>query len=1073
MPRIEDLERFKKSFRSIGDEETTLAYRGEALEDLPLPENKIDEDLASLLEPTDSDDSVLTDAEETAPDTSEGAAPDGAPDDSPSGGFDFSDFLDSIPDSITEPAKEAPGETTPPADEADFGIPEDLLSGLAEDVESAPPDETPQAESGDSIDFSDIDFGDMADASAPTESDETAEEKESAEDISDFALPDLDAPSDASEPAEMDFEIPDFQTSGESETPADETALEEFGAEASPSAEEPAETGAPIEDLEGEAAEEAFSLFAEESPVQPDDERESSEEMTDDSGFTIPEFDIEGASEVAPKAADDFAEDKAAPPIGDFDTPADAEDLVENAPIDSFDTFSLDDDFMASGFGVQEEPGAQKKADDGFATLEDFSLEGIDDVFRSPSQGAAAAPPAADRRKRVIAPGADVEEIVLSENDLTQLQETLAGYPLNLRIACEELIAEHAIPPDQMAALIKMLVKGAGAKDTASIASRLIGRTISIPRGFEKSSGAELEAEKSTFSYRFVHTILPILRIFVFAALVTASLAYLGMEFVYKPLRANSLYAQGHKRIMEGDYARGNERFDEAGRVWRIKKWYFTYARTFIEKRQYLFAEQKYDQLLLNYRQDKTAALEYAAFETNVLRNYEKAERILRREILDRRLDDKEGLLALGDNNLEWGELDPSRYEEARKAYARLMGKYGRKDEYLERMLLYFIRTDNLAETLPLQEYFLASKKSKVSAAALAELGGYYLDKKTMTFEGVPDRNIDKIENIKQLLEEAVKRDSKNPEAYYHLARYYERYNRPREEKMAVTKSLSAFAAAPELSARRMSYRIEAHRKLASLLLQEKEFISAEEMLVEGIRLFEDAKSRRLLEKAPQYGKLYAELGDIEYFKAGDLEAAVRNYREAEANGYAPPEQRYRIGYAAYAREDWEGAVESFFKTSAEFQLNRRILFALGNALYRRGDLHAAQGYYKRLLDLLESERARFPVLVPNARPDHADLSERLMRARNNLGVTLEDLAERSGDSRYRSRALALYSESARAWDSLTRDPKSMVRSESANLAFLNTRGSLYPERRFEPQIYAEIDKDVLEPSRWEELLSE
>jgi hypothetical protein len=95
------------------------------------------------------------------------------------------------------------------------------------------------------------------------------------------------------------------------------------------------------------------------------------------------------------------------------------------------------------------------------------------------------------------------------------------------------------------------------------------------------------------------------------------------------------------------------------------------------------------------------------------------------------------------------------------------------------------------------------------------------------------------------------------------------------------------------------------------------------------------------------------------------------------------------------------------------------------------------------------------------------------MRARNNLGVTLEDLAERTGDSRYKSRALALYSESARAWDALTREPASMVRSGSTNLAFLNTRGSLYPDRRFEPQIYAEIDKDGLEPSTWEELLSE
>ncbi|MFA6507942.1 MAG: tetratricopeptide repeat protein [Treponemataceae bacterium] len=1022
MPGIEDLERFKNSFHAIGDEETTLARRGEAIQDLPLPENKMDDDLASLLATGESDDLGPEASEPTVqepsvqePSVDESSTEEATTDD----GFDFSDFLDSIPDSLPDsPPETSPDLSEKPAEEMDFGIPTDLLEGLADEVESAPEDgAAPEAETEAAIDFGNMDF---------------------------------DTPSEETEQTTENFETPDFQVIDEPAS-IDETPAEKLG---------------------DEAVDESFSLFAEEAPITTESERETTEEMTEDSGFSIPDFDVD--ENAATEETGNGGEEKlpeVAPP-GDFDSPADLEDEAANAPLDSFDTFSLDDNFMASGFGVQEEKDSKKSAEDGFGTLEDFSLEGIDDVYKAPQAGTATAANAPERRKRIITPGSDVEEIALSDSDLTQLQETLAGYPLNLRIACEELIAEHAVPPDQMAALIKMLVRGAGAKDMANLAGRLIGKTISIPRGFEKSSGAELEAEKSTFGYIFVHTILPVLRIFVFAGLVAASLAYLGIEFLYKPIRANSLYAQGHKRILNGEYARGNERFDEAGKVWRIKKWYFTYAETFIEKRQYLLAEQKYDQLLLNYIHDKTGALEYASFESKVLRNYEKAERILRREILDHKLDDKEGLLALGDNNLEWGELDPSRYDEARKAYARLMGKYGRQDEYLERMLLFFIRTDKLAETLPLQEYFLGSKKTKISAAALAELGGYYLDKKTATVEGVPNQHVERIENIKQLLEEAVRRDPKNPESYYHLARYYERYNRPTEEKQAVTKAISAFAAAPELSARRMSYRIEAHRKMAFLLLKEKEFISAEEKLVEGISLFEDGKARKMLDRAPRYGKLYAELGDIEYFKAGDLDAAVRNYQEAEANGYAPPEQRYRIGYAAYARSDWAGAVESFFKTSAEFQLNRRILFALGNALYRRGDLHAAQGYYQRLLDVLETERGRFPVLLPNQRPDHADLSERLMRARNNLGVALEDLAERSGDSRYRSRALALYSESARAWDSLTRDPKSMVRSESTNLAFLNTRGSLRPERRFEAQIYAEIDKDVLEPSPWEELLS-
>ncbi len=1028
MPGIQDLDRFKTSFRTIGDEAAVLASRGEQFDDLPLPEDKIDEDLASLL------DAELPETAEEEP------APIG-PEETATGedeGFDFGAFLDSIPEDLPQ------GEASEPEES---GIPEDLLAGFADDIEAAaeeaageesvPPPEEPAPE--DAFEFPDFDLG-GADG-------EPADNGAGGMDIPSFG--------ENEEPSEEAFDLPDFGI-GDAEEP--ETS-EEAGLPAEPEA-------------EAEAEEEGFSLFAEEPPPQQESEAEF-EEPEGGSDFSIPEIDFGGA---LPGAADEESPEQPGkePAADEFGSIGGESEAIEDAPLDSFDTFSLDDDFLSEDFGVQKKDSEEKGADDGFATLEDFSLEGIDDVFKAPQVPASPAGNAA-RAAKAPPPGVagEVEEINLSDEDFERLQQTLASYPLNLRIACEELIAEHAVPPDQMSALVRLLVKGAGAKETAVLAGRLIGRPIVIPKGFEKSSGAALEAQKNTFAYLFVHTILPLLRIVVFAGLVAASIAYLGIEFVYKPLRANFLYAKGYERLASGDYARGNERFDQAGRVWRIKNWYFKYARGFAEKRQYLLAEQKYDQLLAAYPKNKEGALEYAGFESRTLRNYEKAERILRREILDHSLDDKDGLLALGDNNLEWGGIDPSRYEEARKAFARLMGRYGRRDEYLERMLLYLIRTDQLAETLPLQEYFLSSKKRKVSSDTLAELGGYFLDKKTAVVEGVPDPNVARIDNIRELLQEAARRDPKNPEAYYHLARYYERYGRPAEQKRAVSQALSAFEAAPERSARRTGYRIDAYRRLAYLQMREKEFISAEENLVEGIRIYEDALKRKLLGRKSEFGRLYADLGDIEYFKGGDLDAAVSDYREAELNGWAPPEIRYRIGYAAYAREDWGGAVESFFKAAAETPLNRRILFSLGNALYRRGDLHAAQGYYNRLLDLLEAERSRFPVLLPNDRPDHADLAERLMRARNNLGVTLEALAERSGDSRYRSRALALYSESARAYDALTRDPNTMVRSGSTNLAFLNTRGSLYPERRFEPQLYAEIDKDSLEPSPWEELLNE
>jgi tetratricopeptide (TPR) repeat protein len=254
-------------------------------------------------------------------------------------------------------------------------------------------------------------------------------------------------------------------------------------------------------------------------------------------------------------------------------------------------------------------------------------------------------------------------------------------------------------------------------------------------------------------------------------------------------------------------------------------------------------------------------------------------------------------------------------------------------------------------------------------------------------------------------------------------------------------------------------------------LTNAREFFPAEEQLIKGIGIYEDALSRRLLTASPEYGRLYADLGDLEYFtKSRDMNRALEYYRRSEQNGWAPPEIQYRMGAAHYRLGQWEGALERFFAASSEMPLNRRLLHALGNVSYLRGNFFAAQGYYRRLLDLLEAERSRFPMLYPNERSDHMELAERIMIARNNMGVTLEALTDRSGDPRYRTEAMALYAESSRAWDALTRNPDTMSRSTGTNLGFLNSRNILYPQAGFEPHIFNQIDKDILEPSAWETL---
>ncbi|GHU12266.1 hypothetical protein FACS1894161_0120 [Spirochaetia bacterium] len=702
---------------------------------------------------------------------------------------------------------------------------------------------------------------------------------------------------------------------------------------------------------------------------------------------------------------------------------------------------------------------------------DDFSIDGLDT-----GKGAKAARPVSAAAEE------DVEEIQLSEDDFRSLQETLSGYPLNLRIACEEIIAEQAVDPRLMSSMIKLLVRGAPAKETASLAGKILGRTITIPKGSGKQTGADFEAEQASFSYIFVRKFLPVLRIFTLAALALFVTGYLCWHFIINPIIANGIYKDGYERIQTGDYNRANDLFIRAFERHKKKDWFYRYAEAFRDMRQYQFAERKYDELLRVYPRDKKGALDYAAMETNQIKNYAKADQIIRTNILDYAVDDLEGLVALGENNLAWGGEDPERYEEARSVYSRLIARYGRQDPFLEGMLKYFIRTDKLNEVLPLQAHFMGNpKKRKITVPTLAELGGYLMDKKFEDVRsGVPDEYADRIEGIRDVLLRAIKEDPAFPEPYYHLARYYNHYNSVSEERATLENAIRMFDVAPEGTPKRAEYNVDSRRLYAEVLIRAKEFFPAVEQLSRGVRLYEDARDRGVLKSSPLFGRLYADLGDLAFFtQSGDMEAALRYYRTAEANGWSPPEIQYRMGVAHYELEQWEDSLERFFAISAEAPTNRRLLYALANTSYLRGDYYAAQSYYNRLMEILGSNRVRFPNLAPGSRPEGQDLAERIMVAENNLGVTLEALTRVSGSQTYRSHALGLFAESMRAWDVLTRNPETMTRMRpirdlygpGVNLAYLNSQSIIHSIPSYDQQIFMRIDRDMPEPSDWENLV--
>jgi len=1038
--------------------------------------------------------------------------------------MDFGSFIDNIPDDFSAAENPSPQNQeeadSSESDTEDFGLPPDLLDGFADEIEAER-----ASPSNDDIENQDLDSLDLGAMDLDTQASGN-------EEISYQGLGNLDMES-----------LPDFESSDSLELLREDPRAKPADGEDTETA--PAADSGEVPELAGEAdADIADTIGMEPLDVGsiddgqelgdfPDFDAGESFDLSDDAllgedttfdtgtgdadsafDFSIPEEisggeeilsgeEISGAEEILgaeeipsleePGAADagmeaagieTAAEDDddnfdLGGEVSDFDTGA----VLEEISGDSFDNFKLDANALAGNFDLGK--GAEGFGDE-LSNLEEFSLAGIDSVFDGAS--APGAPRTGGRAGGRAAPGMadEVEEISLSDEELEQFQNTLSSYPLNLRIVCEELIAEQAVAPDLMSRLVKLLVNGAPARETAALAGQILGRTIPIPRAFEKKTGEALEIEQTTFGYIFVHNFLPVFRLFMMIALVALSLGYLVWRFIYTPIRAENIYKLGYERIAAGEYSRANDRFQEAFRIHEKKMWFYKYAGAFRDARQYTLAEEKYRQLL-NYTAsknkrnipEKAAVLEYADMESNVIGDYQSADQILRHNLLDYSPFDREALLALGDNSLAWSEYEPSRLDNAREYYALYMEHYGRPDPLLERMLKYFIRADDLGEVLSLQSYFMSSNARVISASTLAEMGGYLLDKQNEKVQGVPNEYLDSVGGIRNILLRAVRQDPMLPESYYHLARYYRYFDNANDERLTLDLAVKVFDAAKEETPKRIRYHINTLERYGEVLINNREFFPAEENLIKGVNLYKDALSRRLVTPSPEFGRLYADLGDLEYFvKDGDMQNALDYYRQSETNGYAPPEIQYRMGSAYYQLRQWGPAQEKLLEAFRDVTPNRRILYALGNVSYMRGNYFAAQAYYERLIEMLESDRSRLPPIMPTDDAMQLDLAERLMVAQNNMGVTLEALTERTGNSAYRSRAQGYYADSQRAWDILTRNPDTMMRMRPSpditapgiNPAYLNIQNSLRPVPGYEPQFFIRIDKDIMDSSSWEDL---
>lgn len=106
-------------------------------------------------------------------------------------------------------------------------------------------------------------------------------------------------------------------------------------------------------------------------------------------------------------------------------------------------------------------------------------------------------------------------------------------------------------------------------------------------------------------------------------------------------------------------------------------------------------------------------------------------------------------------------------------------------------------------------------------------------------------------------------------------------------------------------------------------------------------------------EPEPPTAAPYELLADgIGHFDRGELELALEVLRQVPNGSIEKPEALYYEGSAHIMRKDYRAAVTSLEQALALESRNTGVLYALGVAWFKLGDVSLAKGYFSAVLDI-------------------------------------------------------------------------------------------------------------------------
>ena len=673
----------------------------------------------------------------------------------------------------------------------------------------------------------------------------------------------------------------------------------------------------------------------------------------------------------------------------------------------------------------------------------------------------------------------------IEEEDLEALLLTLSSLPRNLKIALEELLADERRSPQDLQPLIDALVDGESPKALAARFKTITKRSIALPRTYEKRSGRALEARRAALTYRLAREGWPVVRVMLAVIAVIWTLGAALFMWVYRPLKAESLYEKGLNAVAVDDVEEAGSLFHDAWDGWPlfagggeggdriadapvvVKGWkdngrWLDYARALRRRKHWNAAADFYEGYLAVKPGSKDARLEYAAFLSRIMGRYADAVEVLENAPqAGGRNTDREFTLAAGDVYLDWAEDDPSKYEEARFRYAKVLETSRNDERAILSMMRYHLKLNDDEEINTLLPVFDSevpgrTNEPELAAEVYADLGMNRLARGDA-------------EQSRRFIDLALAAYAEAPEPHYADARYWEARGDEMRELEADKRTLIRLDGRESLSRDDLEMRIltlgsmgRIHSALALRANGDPSRTAELRSIATGsyskaLKLYEDALSRNQLGASPEYGKLYLELGDIlfegaagaedlafslapmeELVRPGgdryeELAQAVGYYDEAEAvfgggtGGGLPAETLYRRAYARYSM-DSDGAIVDFHRVVRRRPQDYEARIALASALLRSGDYEASRSQYARAIELLDEELRRTGgVLSPAEKQGHGELLIRYVVAWNNLGVGRARVAARGGGEDDYAAALSAFTMASEYSDEVYDDMTSLA----------------------------------------------